>query len=163
MSKVSLTVRNTEDREKNEPENKLSRRIRREHTCPFCDQTVGNFSRHLERQHDNEVEVQKFKALNINFKERKKLIDKIRKEGHFCTSEVITIQQLQIIEKDNYVPCLFCKGYYARKSLRRHAKSYYFNPDPSQKRNVQAEGQSIMSGYFGHFEDKWCSQHVKSR
>lgn len=73
------------------PLNQNKNRVRRKHSCTFCDQVVGNFARHLERHHSDEVAVQEFLSLQRNSAKRKKLIDKLRREGDFCTSEVIPV------------------------------------------------------------------------
>lgn len=126
-----------------------TKRLRRKHNCPYCDNNVGNFARHLERNHDNELAVQELLNLKKKSKKRKKLIDKLRREGDFCTSNVIPVMCLEKKGKEEYIVCKFCYGYYSRKSLRRHAKKCFFNPNPSQRFNAQIEGQTIMSGNFG--------------
>lgn len=123
-------------------------RTRRRHSCPFCDQVIGNFARHLERQHNDEISVQKFLSLEKKSLQRKKLIDKLRREGDFCTSNIIPVMNSNK-NKADYLPCKFCRGYYSRKCLRRHAKKCFFNPDPALRFNAQIEGQTIMSGQFG--------------
>lgn len=127
---------------------KIITRVRRKHTCPFCNIECGNFARHLERNHDDEVSVQEFLVLNKKSSKRKKLIDKLRREGDFCTSKIVPVMnQDKVLE--NFVACKFCRGYYSNKSLRRHAKHCYFNPDPSKRFNAQVEGQTVMAGNFG--------------
>lgn len=123
-------------------------RIRRKHTCLFCDQSVGNFARHLERQHGDELAVQEFLSMDKKSLNRKKIIDKLRREGDFCTSSVVPVMNANK-ERTEYIPCKFCRGYYAPKSLRRHAKKCYFNPDPSKRFNAHVEGQTLTSGHFG--------------
>lgn len=124
-------------------------RKRRSHRCLFCDTDVGNFSRHLERNHSDEIAVQELSVLPKKSIKRKKLIDKLRREGDFCTSSIVPV----MIPVDNsdvdYIACKFCRGYYSRKSLRRHAKKCFFNPDPNKRFNAQIEGQNVMAGHFG--------------
>lgn len=125
-----------------------NKRVRRKHTCPFCDLPCGNFSRHLERNHDEEVSVQEFMCLQKNSKKRKKLIDKIRREGDFCSSSIVPVMQ-QERDINDFIVCKFCKGYYSKKSLRRHVKHCFFNPDPTKRFNAQVEGHTVMAGNFG--------------
>ncbi|CAH0549493.1 unnamed protein product [Brassicogethes aeneus] len=56
-------------------------RVRRTHVCSFCGSSVKNFSRHLERNHSDEPRVQEVLWLDKKSSERKKLLDKIRREG----------------------------------------------------------------------------------
>lgn len=126
----------------------LKHRVRRKHTCPFCDLECGNFARHLERNHEDEASVQEFLCLDKNSIKRKKLIDKIRREGDFCTSSAIPVMR-QDKPLTEFTVCKFCRGYYSNKSLRRHTKHCYFNPDPSKRFNAQVEGQTVMAGHFG--------------
>ncbi|KAG5867018.1 hypothetical protein JTB14_006806 [Gonioctena quinquepunctata] len=126
----------------------LKKRIRRKHTCPFCNLKCGNFSRHLERNHEDETSVQEFLCLDKTSTKRKKLIDKIRREGDFCTAETIPVMQ-QNKEPTEFILCKFCMGYYSQKCLRRHAKHCFFNPDPAKRFNAKSEGQTVMAGHFG--------------
>lgn len=122
-------------------------RIRRQHHCYFCYQDVGNFARHLERNHVDEIQVQEIMSLEKKSQKRKKLIDKLRREGDFSTSTIVPVLSSKK-SKDEYLICIFCRGYYAKK-MRRHAKKCYFNPDPAKRFNAQIEGQTFMVGQFG--------------
>lgn len=126
-----------------------ARRIRRKHRCLYCDEDIGNFSRHLERHHTDEVAVQEFMSLDKKCKKRQKLIDKLRREGDFCVGDTVPVMIKRNATETNYIACKFCKGYYSKRSLRKHAKKCYFNPDPSKRFNAQIEGQTAMAGHFG--------------
>ncbi|KAI4468090.1 hypothetical protein MML48_2g00016491 [Holotrichia oblita] len=123
-------------------------RIRRKHFSIYCDQEVGNFSRHLERKHGDELKVQEFMSVARNSTRRKKLIDRLRREGDFTTSKIIPVMKADN-DSRNYIACKFCSGYYSAKSLRKHAKKCFFNPDPSKPFKAQIEGHTKMAGHFG--------------
>ncbi|CAH0546984.1 unnamed protein product [Brassicogethes aeneus] len=123
-------------------------RIRRKHVCSFCELSVTNFARHLERNHADELQVQQFMSLDKKSSKRKKLLDKIRREGDFSSSEIVPVMKLQHPVND-YIVCTFCRGYYSKTSLRKHTKNCFFNPDPSLRFNAQIEGQTFMAGPFG--------------
>ncbi|KAF5298979.1 hypothetical protein FQR65_LT19551 [Abscondita terminalis] len=153
---MDLETVNFEEQENSPPLDNLRietvptvKRRKRKHTCLFCYQEVRNFSRHLERNHFDEFEVQKFMALEKHSKDRKKYIDKLRKEGDFSTSNIVPVMKLEECSKNNYICCKFCRGYYTSKSLRRHVKKCFFNPDKSKRCNAQIDGQAIMVGNFG--------------
>lgn len=139
---------------------------KRKHNCVYCDVLVGNFARHLERQHSDEMEVQKFLAMDKNNPNRKKLIDKIRKDGDFCSGQAIPVQEKkkkyasvenggEKLNEDNtstcnLLPCTHCRGYYAKKTLRRHVKRCFFNNMKTSKRTrPQSDGHTLMADHFG--------------
>ncbi|XP_060537267.1 uncharacterized protein LOC132708736 [Cylas formicarius] len=126
-----------------------TRRVRRKHQCLYCNQDVGNFLRHMERNHWDEFQVQEILSLEKKSKKRIKLIDKLRKEGDFSTSNIVPVMANKKKLVEDYIVCKFCQGYYAKNSLRRHAKKCFFNPDPSQRFQAQIEGQTVMVGNFG--------------
>lgn len=127
----------------------LNKRIRRRHHCFYCYQSVTNFSRHLERSHSDELQVQEILCLNKNSIKRKKLIDKLRREGDFTSAKIIPVLNPPDRNAIDHIVCKFCRGYYSRKCLRRHVKKCYFNPDPSKPCKSQVDGQNLMVGSFG--------------
>lgn len=141
---------------------------KRKHNCVYCDVLVYNFGRHLERQHSDETEVQRFLQMEKNNPQRKQIINKVRKEGDFCSSKPLPVQgkkrKCQVKRQDEQetdsendettctlLPCTHCKGYYARKTLRRHVKRCHFNSksQTSTRSRPQAEGHTLMSDHFG--------------
>lgn len=83
----------------------------------YCDVEVLNFARHLKRQHSDEIEVSKFLQLNKLDPMRKQIINKIRKEGDFCSGEAIAVQRKGENSENNketckLLPCTHCKGQY---------------------------------------------------
>lgn len=112
----NIVIIDKEMTEVSEPElenNLKSKRARRKHNCVFCDIPVLNFARHLERNHDDELQVQEFLSLSKNNPKRQKLIDKIRKEGDFCTGSCVPVFSKQ--NKIGLLPCIYCKGNAALK------------------------------------------------
>ncbi|XP_050519622.1 uncharacterized protein LOC126893457 isoform X1 [Diabrotica virgifera virgifera] len=133
------------------------RRIRRKHNCIYCDIPVLNFARHLERIHSDELEVQKYLSLDKKDPKRKYFIDKIRKEGDFCIGKSVPVFRRNVLSNSdesstnsNMLPCIHCKGYYAKKSLRRHIRRCYFNEKKATgKVRHQSEAQNLMATNFG--------------
>lgn len=130
-------------------DNKSNPRKRRKHNCFFCNKEIGNFARHLMRHHSDEVVVEELLSLPPKSLKRKKLLDKVRKEGDFCTSSVVPVLNIPTKQSSEYIICVFCMGYYSRKSLRKHVKKCFFNPNPQKRFMAQSEGQTVMCGYFG--------------
>ncbi|XP_072399761.1 uncharacterized protein [Diabrotica undecimpunctata] len=130
------------------PENKKKNsRQKRKHACQFCCIEVGNYFRHMERHHSDQLEVQKILSVKKNSKERKTLIDKLRREGDFITGEMVPVR-LNKINASSTIVCIFCRGYYSSKTLRRHVKRCTSNPNPSKKIYSQKEGHTLMCGTF---------------
>ncbi|KAG5897690.1 hypothetical protein JTB14_011500 [Gonioctena quinquepunctata] len=125
----------------------LKKRIRRKHTCPFCNLKCGNFSRHLERNHEDETSVQEFLCLDKTSTKRKKLIDKIRREGEFCTAETIPVTQ------QNKEPTEFICASFVWVTIHRNVcvdtRNIVFQSDPAKRFNAKSEGQTVMAGHFG--------------
>lgn len=129
-------------------EKSMGKRLKRKHYCLYCNQDVANFSRHLQRNHSEEAEVQKFMSLEKKSRQRKKILDKLRRQGDFSTSKVVPVKNMKNISSNNYICCIFCRGYYKSTSLGRHSKNCFLNPDPSVRLNAQIEGQNLMIGPF---------------
>ncbi len=124
-------------------------RMRRKHRCTFCDLDVGDFARHLQRNHPDEIAVQEAFKFAKKTQDRKRAIDKLRKEGDFCSSSIVPVLKVKGTDANGYLPCKFCRGYYYKKSLRRHVKRCPFNPDPSKPFQAQSAGHTLMCGHFG--------------
>lgn len=131
-----------------DPSSSKKKRIRRKHRCTFCDQIVGDFARHLFRMHFDEISVHEIMQMDKKSKKRKEAINKLRKEGDFCANEIVPVSMIRTADP-NYIACKYCRGFYSKKSLRRHVKKCYFNPDPKKRCMAQTEGQTVMSGHFG--------------
>lgn len=53
----------------------------------FCDDKVQNFARHITRNHQEEIEVQKILAMTPNSIERKRAIAALRKRGNLFRTQ----------------------------------------------------------------------------
>ncbi|KRT84835.1 hypothetical protein AMK59_2398 [Oryctes borbonicus] len=126
---------------------------RRTHKCLFCDAYVYNFATHLQRKHSSEEQVKEILALDKTDFNRKRMIGRLRKEGNFYAGDVVPVQikKTQMLEANScgLMPCTHCKGYYARKSLRRHVQRCSFNKSAnSTVRKHQCDGHTLMSRHF---------------
>ncbi|GJQ82532.1 hypothetical protein Trydic_g10252 [Trypoxylus dichotomus] len=69
---------------------------------------------HLERKHSDNERVKGILALDKTDPNRKRMIDKLRKEGDFYAGEVIPVQKkkTQMVEENScdLIPCVHCKG-----------------------------------------------------
>jgi hypothetical protein len=90
--------------------------------CFFCNEYVLNFSRHIQRNHSSEIEVQRILSLAPNTAERKQQLMILRKKGNFLVStEIPKAVRSPMVEK-NLRPCDYCLGMYSSRQLWRHKK-----------------------------------------
>lgn len=61
-------------------------------------------------------------SLDKKCTKRKKIIDKLRREGYFCVGDIVPVMIKRVATESNYIACKFCKGYYSKRGLRKHAK-----------------------------------------
>lgn len=54
--------------------------------CYFCESIIQNFVRHIRRNHSTELEVQGILSKPTRSKERRNLLDKLRRKGNFLAS-----------------------------------------------------------------------------
>lgn len=79
------------------------------------------------------------------------MIDVIRKEGNFSIlNDSNIIRPVQRPTRDNitlaeFLPCKYCKGLYKIKSLKRHAKTCYFNNEKKRNVRYRSEGQTLTA------------------
>ncbi|CAH1384634.1 unnamed protein product, partial [Tenebrio molitor] len=87
--------------------------------CFFCNEYVLNFSRHIQRNHSSEIEVQRILSLAPNTAERKQQLMILRKKGNFLVStEIPKAVRSPMVEK-NLRPCDYCLGMYSSRQLWR--------------------------------------------
>lgn len=127
----------------------------RKDVCIFCEVAVTNFTRHLLRNHSEELEVAKYLSLKKGTKERKILADQLRKKGNFFNN-VGGVDILKPVRRPNenidspisndYLPCKYCYGYLKKKYLKRHVRTCKLKGNDSrpQCRNIQAEAQNLL-------------------
>lgn len=126
--------------------------------CLFCENNVTNFTRHLLRKHNNEIEVIRFMALAKGSAERKIEADILRKRGNFLfnvdgKSKIKPVRRPYEFETktplvDDYLPCKHCLGMFKKKYLYRHFKICKNVKIPSVKRNQpQADGQNMILSF----------------
>jgi hypothetical protein len=102
----------------------------------------------LERKHIEEREIREIFALQPKCSERKRLIAMLRNEGNLDSGlrgQIIPKKrQFGIPEIQNdYVICIYCKAYYKRLALSRHAKKCFAKPfsddQPNNKQRALIE------------------------
>lgn len=121
--------------------------------CFFCSKLQTQLARHLESVHCNEPEVKKFTVLPKGNRERKKIIDIIRKNGNFkfnINSE-INNGTLLVCRRPNekftksaadFIACGKCKGFFSKKTIRHHSRNC-FKKDFSKNKCIMIMGRKV--------------------
>jgi len=127
-------------------------------SCLYCEEQVTNFTRHLARKHSEETEVGKYLALKKGSKERKNLVDQLRKRGNFFNN-IGGAPKIKPVRRPNefaepstaknYLPCKFCFGLFKKNYLRRHIKKCSLKKDEigGKRKNIQANAQSLLLAF----------------
>lgn len=92
--------------------------------CFYCDSPVSHFARHIVRNHPQECEVQEILSKPVSSKERKILIDTLRKKGNFIYNQNVCLKPVRksAVENTEFSSCPYCLGFYSKKHLHRHKK-----------------------------------------
>ncbi|KAB0804499.1 hypothetical protein PPYR_01469 [Photinus pyralis] len=93
--------------------------------CKFCNESVTNFERHLQRNHAECKEVIEFLSFPKRSQERKTIITLLRNSGHFdefLRGNVLPVYRGNISKSLEYYPCSHCKGVFAKTYLSRHTR-----------------------------------------
>lgn len=112
--------------------------------CFFCETPVQNFARHIKRKHSSEIEVIQIFSMAPKNKERRLLMDKLRRKGNFLASagnECFKAVRTSILPDRSLLPCDNCLGFFSSKLLYRHRrKCHSTKPDG----NAQAAGHNKL-------------------
>lgn len=103
------------------------------HFCMYCNSFQNRISRHLERVHADELEVQKFKHLPKGYVERRKILETIRRRGDFYFNVDNTRNDgEQLVERrskkmfnrlpSDYTVCPKCKAFILKLTKRHHSR-----------------------------------------
>lgn len=123
--------------------------------CLYCKTFQSKICRHLERIHKDEADVQKFINLPKGNKERKRIIDTIRRNGNFSfnTESKYNDGELIVCRRPNikmlrnaqdFQACINCKGFFSKNTLRHHFR-YCSNPSMKRNRSIMVLGRSITA------------------
>ncbi|KAK4886596.1 hypothetical protein RN001_002867 [Aquatica leii] len=108
--------------------------------CFYCETSVLNFARHITRNHTSEVEVQKILSKPPGSRERKSLLDLLRKKGNFLNSNVACKPVQSLRAAKDLLPCDHCLGFFSAKLLWKHRSRC----TDSKSKNHKAAAQNIL-------------------
>lgn len=112
--------------------------------CYICEDKVQNFARHIKRNHSSDIEVAEILSKKPKSKERRLLLDKLRRKGNFVASagnECFKAVRKSVLQNGSLLPCDNCLGYFSSKLLWRHRMKC----NSAEKiRNAQAAGHNML-------------------
>lgn len=121
--------------------------------CMFCYKFQSKFARHIEKVHADKEEVKKFISLPKRCKERKQIIDSIKKQSQFAfnTNSILNDGELIVCRRPNqnkktatdYQVCQHCKGFFSKTNLRHHAKKC-FSYCGTKNRTLFVTGKKVL-------------------
>nr|CAI5858508.1 unnamed protein product [Callosobruchus analis] len=121
--------------------------------CPFCELDVIKFSRHIIRNHTDEVKVAEILSLKARDRKRIQLFKRLRNEGNFLKTayeNAVTPVRKPLspscpVDTSNYLPCKYCKGFYKKNYLYKHVNRCPHNFNKGEKSCAKTDGQSLLS------------------
>ena len=124
--------------------------------CKFCFKPQSKISRHIEQMHFNEPEVKPLlTSLKNECKERRRIQEKIRREGNFVhnqkvltqkSGKIVPAKRLAMgVEAENYVPCIYCKSFFLKEHLWiHHNRCFLFEKSSPSGKRVQMEAKMML-------------------
>ena len=140
--------------------------------CLYCGKTFKHrISEHLQIMHANESEVAK--AFAKKGKERKKGILLVKNKGSFRYNtevlkenrpglQIIVVRRPnnRLIKNEDFLPCIYCFGFYQKADLWRHSNNCTFKAgkDALPRSSVQAQSRILLNSAVLPDEDKYAGQ-----
>ncbi|XP_073841472.1 uncharacterized protein [Musca autumnalis] len=111
----------------------LSTQKSKQHYCMFCNTLQCKIARHFFLKHKNEKMVKMAMALPRKNRERREILEKLRKQGDFQHNTgndvntgtlIVTRRQIHNAnhKADYYICCATCKGFYGKSAARAHIR-----------------------------------------
>ncbi|XP_066596494.1 uncharacterized protein [Prorops nasuta] len=130
--------------------------IVKKNCCLYCKQLQSKIARHLEMKHSDEADVKKFSLLPKGCRERKLIIDTIRRKGNFLHNTDYNLNKGELIvcrrpnekRKKNatdYLACSNCKGFFSKLTIRHHFDHCVAKKKRKQSRSVMILGRAITA------------------
>ncbi|XP_066590803.1 uncharacterized protein [Prorops nasuta] len=124
--------------------------------CIYCKKLQTKIARHLESKHADQDDVKKFSVLPKGCRERKLIIDTIRKKGDFLHNidENLNKGELTVCRRPtqennrkatDYAACSNCKGFFSKKTLRHHFDQCNSKKKKKGSRSVTIMGRAVTA------------------
>ena len=127
---------------------------KKKHFCMYCHTFQAKISRHLERQHNKELEVQKFSNLPKGSAERRKVLETLRRRGDFYFNVDNTRNDGELLVErrskkefnklpSDYVSCPQCKAFILKSTSRHHYRKC-IGPKSKGTRVISVLGRAVI-------------------
>lgn len=102
------------------------------------------------RKHKSEIPIQQFMKMRVGSIERKNFIDMLHKKGNFLSPANKEIKLVKRPTKDvspeNILACIYCKGYYMKRYLKRHVLKCRQRPqNKSTEKFTNTDAQTYLA------------------
>ncbi|KYB24832.1 hypothetical protein TcasGA2_TC001429 [Tribolium castaneum] len=102
------------------------------------------------QRHMSEVSIQQLEKMPKGSIERKQFIAMLRKKGNFLSpaqNEIKVVKRpVKEVDPSNILPCVYCKGFYMKRYLKRHVKTCLQRPTTSGAEDFRtADAQSYLA------------------
>ena len=135
---------------------KGARRVyNKRHYCLYCSKPYAKMARHLERAHQNTMDVAKALSLPKGCQERKKQLDYIRNKGNYAHNAgvmesgkgdlVPSKRPIKESKGEDFMHCAYCQGLFTRKVLWRHMRRCTFKPVSDKPKPGKNRVQSMCT------------------
>ncbi|CAK6976189.1 uncharacterized protein LOC117812108 isoform X2, partial [Scomber scombrus] len=129
-----------------------SRQYNKKHHCFYCKKEVQKMSRHLERMHNDEMDVAKAFSFPKNSKDRRLALDLIRNKGNFQhNTDILENKKGKLIpfkqpkkktEAQKFLHCVYCFGLFTKRSMWRHFRVCNFKPQDETRDKGKGKGKT---------------------
>ena len=133
--------------------------------CYYCEKPVLKIARHLMSRHIDEEEIAKIAAKKkLNYHEYRVGIKKVKNHGNFNynakilamggTELVLARKPVKARKPDEFLPCIFCYGFFVVDELWRHCAHCEFRDDADvdgagvQKTSIVASAHLLLEGAY---------------
>ncbi|XP_041833038.1 uncharacterized protein LOC121634460 [Melanotaenia boesemani] len=128
------------------------------HYCLYCCQPYAKMARHLQRSHEDKIDVAKALSFPKGSKERKKHLNFIRNKGNFAHNASVMEsgdgvlvpfkRPKEEMKGKEFMHCAYCQGLFTRKVLWRHMRRCALRPESARLKPGKNRVQSLCT-YVG--------------
>ncbi|KAL7872896.1 hypothetical protein AOLI_G00119670 [Acnodon oligacanthus] len=130
-------------------QNHLVTQATKQNFCFVCGKAYNKIARHLKVHKQENFEIAKAFKLRKSSKERKHILEVLRKRGNYQHNSMVLSRRTGLIKairtpKDNidtqkFEYCMYCKGLFMRKELWRHVRRCTSNPDRDTPKSTKTK------------------------
>lgn len=153
------------------------------HFCIYCTKPFAQLPKHWQRKHKTEPEIKKAMSYKKGSEARKLIFLKLRNRGDYLHNfktyrekkgMIVTVKGTKNpSDPENYLPCRYCSGTYARQHLFRHMKKCPLKPREAESKGriqsscsvlvppVRASNEGFIYNILNNMKDDQVSAAVR--